>query len=62
MKLVTGMKLTTFVVLLVQCSFVWGQGVDTCVAFKDDPACGCTLQDGKVIDLKTLGLQNGKPA
>ena len=56
------MKLTTFTVLLSLYSSVRGQGVDNCIAFKDDPACGCTLQDGKVINLKTLGKQNGQPA
>ena len=56
------MKLTTFIVLLLLCSYVRGQGVDSCVAFKDDPACGCTLQDGKVINLRSLGHQNGQPA
>ena len=56
------MKLTTFTVLLSLCSFVRGQGVNTCIPFKDDPACGCTLQDGKVINLKTLGKQDGQPA
>ena len=56
------MKLTTFAVLLLLCSFVKGQGVDTCTPFKDDPACGCTLQDGKVIDLSGLGQQNNQPA
>ena len=54
------MKLTTFTVLLL-CSFVKGQGVDTCTPFKD-PACGCTLQDGKVIDLSGLGRQDHQPA
>ena len=35
---------------------------DACVAFPNDPACGCTFPDGKTIDLRSVGKQNGEPA
>ena len=53
------MKLTAVAVLLL-CSYVKGQ--NTCTAFKDHPECGCTLDNGAVIDLSGIGNQNDKPA
>ena len=54
------MKKLTAVAVLLLCSYVRGQG--TCTAFKDHPACGCTLQNGQVIDLSSVGKQDHKPA
>ena len=51
--------------LLLLCLFAKGQQ-DFCVPFPKDPACGCTLTDGKTIgktiDLSSEGKQNGQPA
>ena len=61
------MKLTlelTSVGILIFCSFVKREvkeQQDTCLPFPDDPACGCTLKDGKTIDLRNVGSQDGHP-
>ena len=47
--------------LLLLCLIAKGQQ-DFCVPFPKDPACGCTLKDGKTINLTSEGKQNGQPA
>ena len=47
--------------ILILYSIVKGQE-DTCVPFPDNQACGCTFKDGKIIDLRSLGNQDGHPA
>ena len=56
------MKLTTFIAVLLLCSLERGQAQNTCTALAEAPACGCTLADGKVIDLRSVGKENGQPA
>ena len=55
----------TSVGILILCSFVKGKVIvqqDTCLPFPDNPACGCTLKDGKTIDLRNVGSRDGHPA
>jgi len=54
------MKLATLAILLFLCSFVRGQS--GCTPFVDAPACGCTLQNGKIINMRPDGNPSGGPA
>ena len=56
------MKITAFAVLLLLCSLETGQAQDTCTPIVEAPTCACALNDGKIIDLRSVANQNGQPA
>jgi len=53
----------SFAAVLIIFSYVKGhQGDCECVPFRNESACGCTLSNGKSIDLRSVGSQNDSAA
>ena len=51
------------IISIILFSYVKGhQGDCECVPFRNEPACGCKLSNGKTIDLGSLGSQNDSAA